>query len=349
MLDVDNDSAQATQYAFATAPGPGELLEVSEDIFWLRMPLPFVLGHINLWLLRDGDSWVVVDTGISDDKTRDHWLSLFRDRLLGLPVSRVIVTHLHPDHVGLAGWLCRHWDVELWMSRTEYLLCRNLVADTGKPAPETGVQFYRQAGFDQPSLARYRERFGSFGSVVSRLPDAFTRLTEGMQVSIGSEQWTVLVGRGHSPEHVCLYCPSRNLIISGDQILPTISSNVSVWPTEPHADPLSDWLRSCASLRESLPEDVLVLPSHGKPFRGARARLTQLISDHEHCLDKVLELCETPRNALELFPALFKARITEGNMIMAVGESLAHINCLLGRGQLELLEMRDGVCYYARP
>jgi len=348
MLDATDVATDSMEYPFGKAPEPGELLEVSEGIFWFRMPLPFILGHINLWLLRDGDSWVVVDTGISDEKSREHWLGVFRNRLQGMPVSRVIVTHLHPDHVGLAGWLCRHWDVELWMSRTEYLLCRNLVADTGRPAPETGVRFYRRAGFNEQSLARYRERFGGFGSVVSELPDSFTRLAEGLQLMIDSESWQVLVGRGHSPEHACLYCPSRKLIISGDQILPTISSNVSVWPTEPHADPLSDWLESCARLRVSLPEDVLVLPSHGKPFRGASARLSQLIDDHEDCLEKVLALCETPRNALELFPALFKGRITESNMIMAVGESLAHVNCLLGRGQLELVEMRDGVNYYGR-
>jgi glyoxylase-like metal-dependent hydrolase (beta-lactamase superfamily II) len=336
------------RYEFEKAPGMGEIMEVSEGIFWLRMPLPIMLGHINLWLLRDQDSWVIVDSGMSDETTRGLWLKLFEEKFRGLPVSRVIVTHLHPDHVGLAGWLCRHWGVELWMSRTEYLLCRNLVRDTGTEAPGEGVDFYRRAGFDEESLAEYRKRFGGFGSVVSDLPNAFTRLTDGMQLTIGGETWEVVIGRGHSPEHACLYCPSRKLIISGDQILPTISSNVSVWPTEPHANPLADWLDSCASLKQRLPADVLVLPSHGKIFRGAPERLQALIDEHQGGLDKLLEMCDTPRTVIELFPALFKSVITRRNLIMATGESQAHVNYLLGRGELELAEPRDGVNYYRR-
>jgi len=342
------DTSTLPRYTFEKAPGMGELLQICEGVFWLRMPLPIMLGHINLWLLRDGESWVIVDTGMSDANTRQLWMELFAEQLQGLPVSRVLVTHLHPDHVGLAGWLCQHWGVPLWMSRTEYLLCRNLVSDTGRGAPEAGVDFYRRAGFDAESLADYRERFGGFGSVVSALPDAFIRLTDGMHLSIGGETWEVVIGRGHSPEHACLFCPARNLIISGDQILPTISSNVSVWPTEPNADPLADWLESCGNLKRCLPADVLVLPSHGKVFRGAPERLQALIDEHEDCLAKALELCVTPRSIVELFPALFKSAINRRNLIMATGESAAHVNCLLGRGQLELLEQRDGVDYYRR-
>jgi glyoxylase-like metal-dependent hydrolase (beta-lactamase superfamily II) len=265
-----------------------------------------------------------------------------------MPVSRVIVTHLHPDHVGLAGWLCERWGVPLWMTRTEYLLCRNLVADTGRSAPQAGVSFYRAAGLDADSLADYRQRFGGFGSVVSPLPDAFTRLTDGMTIPIGGETWEVIVGRGHSPEHACLYNKSRNLIISGDQILPTISSNVSVWPTEPNANPLAEWLESCASLKRKLPADVIVLPSHGKVFTGAHARLQALIDDHENCLGKAMEMCARPRTVTDLFPALFKSAITGRNLIMATGESMAHVNCLMERGLLRLESRRDGVNYYIR-
>jgi glyoxylase-like metal-dependent hydrolase (beta-lactamase superfamily II) len=341
------DTDTHPEYVFDKAPGMGEMLEVSEGVFWLRMPLPIMLGHINL-LLRDEDSWVIVDTGMSDSATRQLWNKIFENGLMGMPVSRVIVTHLHPDHVGLAGWLCERWDAPLWMSRTEYLLCRNLVSDTGRAAPQAGVDFYRSAGFEADSLADYRQRFGGFGSVVSPLPDAFVRLTDGMSLQIGGEAWEVVIGRGHSPEHACLYCRSRNLIISGDQILPTISSNVSVWPTEPHADPLADWLESCARLKRVLPARVMVLPSHGKVFRGARERLQALMDDHEDCLQKALQMCDTPRAVVDLFPALFKSAITGRNLIMATGESMAHVNYLLGRGLLRLDSRRDGVNYYLR-
>lgn len=346
MLEIEETPGGALEYPYPETPGIGSPTLVCEGVYWLRMPLPFLLGHINLWLLKDAAGWMVVDCGIADDASRGAWQQVFDDGLQGMPVTRVIVTHLHPDHVGLAGWLCGHWQVQLWMSRTEYLLCRSLVADTGRPAPLAGQLFYRRAGFDEAALQRYRDRFGAFGSVVSPLPDSFMRLVDGMEFRVGGKSWKVLMGRGHSPEHACLYCAELNVLISGDQILPTISSNVSVWPTEPHADPLSDWLASCAYLREVLPADVLVLPSHGRPFRGARTRLSALIQYHEECLEKVHEMCRVPHNAVELFPALFRSRITAGNMIMAAGESIAHLNCLLGRGQLVLDGSRDGVDYY---
>jgi len=348
MLEIEETPGGALDYPYPQGPKVGSPMPVCEGVYWLRMPLPFLLGHINLWLLRDGPGWVVVDCGIADEASRTAWQQVFDTGLQGMPLSGVMVTHLHPDHVGLAGWLCEHWQVELWMSRTEYLLCRSLVADTGRPAPLAGQQFYRRAGFDEAALQRYREKFGAFGSVVAPLPDSFTRLVDGKELRIGGNTWKVLVGRGHSPEHACLYCAELNVLISGDQVLPTISSNVSVWPTEPHADPLSDWLESCAALREILPADVLVLPSHGRPFRGVRERLSALIRYHEDCLEKVRELCRVPHNAVELFPALFKSRITAGNMIMAAGESVAHINCLLGRGELVLAESRNGVDYFRR-
>ena len=322
-------------------------MAVAPGVLWLRVPLPVVLNHINLWVLDDGDSWCVVDTGMATQEIRDIWSQVFSEQLEARPVSRVLVTHLHPDHVGLAGWLTRRFDVELWMSRTEFLLCRNLVADTGRTAPEAGVRFYRAVGYTEPHLARYRDRFGEFGKAISPLPDAYHRLQEGDQLEIGPHRWRVVVGRGHSPEHACLYCEELGVVISGDQVLPTISSNVSVYPTEPAADPLGDWLDSCRRLQNELPEDVLVLPAHGRPFRGAHLRLTQLIDEHERGLADIQALCaDEPRRAVDVFPALFKGRITSSNLIMAAGEAVAHLNYLVYRNELEVSTDADGVRWY---
>ncbi len=342
-----NDTARIDALVYADLPRPakGEVTDVAPGVRWLRMPLPFMLGHINLWLLDDGDGWTVVDTGIPDEASKAVWERVFADELDGKPVKRVMVTHLHPDHCGLAGWLCRRWDVPLWMTRTEYLMCRNLVHDTGHPAPQEGVAFYRAAGFDAAALERYQKRFGLFGKAVSPMPSAYRRLEDGQKISVGANHWQVMVGNGHSPEHACLFCPEQNVIISGDQILPTISSNVSVWPTEPCANPLKDWLESCDRLRRRLPEDVLVLPAHGRPFRGARARLSALIGEHEEGLDALYGLCETPRRAVDVFEALFKGQISDSNLIMAVGESVAHLTYLVEQGNLTSW-MDDGVRWY---
>jgi len=336
-------------YEFEQRPEHGEVMPITDGVDWLRMPLPFMLGHINLWLLQDGDGVAIVDTGINSEKSHGVWQNALSESANGSPVTRVFVTHLHPDHVGCAGWLCREHDIELWMPREEYLLCRVLVADTGRHAPDAGVHFYKAAGFPDESLHRYQEMFGMFGKSVSPLPESYNRLIDGDVVGIGTSDWTLIVGRGHSPEHACLFNAERNVVIAGDQILPTISSNVSVYPTEPRANPLKDWLESLAALKDRLPEDVLVLPAHGKPFRGAHTRLDALIEGHMTGLSKLLDLCNEPRRAIDVFPALFKRRISNSNLIMATGESVAHLNYLVDAGSLAVELDRDGVLWYGSP
>jgi glyoxylase-like metal-dependent hydrolase (beta-lactamase superfamily II) len=342
-------STSSISYEFDTRPDHGEIMPVVDGIQWLRMPLPFALEHINLWLLEDDDGYAIIDTGVFIDDDRKVWNKVFAGPMHGKSLTRVIVTHLHPDHVGCAGWLTREHDVELWMPREEYLLCRVLVADTGRHVPEAGVRFYRGAGFPDEALHRYQEIFGMFGKFVSPLPESYNRLADGDVVTIGGSEWDIIVGSGHSPEHACLFNPERNLIVSGDQLLPTISSNVSVYPTEPRANPLRDWIESLTTMKQRLPEDVLVLPAHGRPFRGAHTRLDALIEEHMTGLSKLLDLCNEPRRAIDVFPALFKSRISNSNLIMATGESVAHLNYLVDAGSLAMELDRDGVLWYGPP
>ncbi len=332
-------------YPFAEPPEPGTVLEVADGVLWVRMPLPFSLKWINLWALADGDGWTIVDTGIPTPDTKAHWRTLFAGALGGKPVTRVIVTHMHPDHVGLAGWMTRKFQCPLWMTQLEYLTCRVLVADTGRDAPEAGVDFYRAAGWAQEELDRYVERFGGFGRAVTQLPDAYHRLTDGQELDIGGRTWRVVTGSGHSPHHACLWCEELNVFISGDQILPRISSNVSVFPTEPEANPLQNWLDSCAKLRDLLPEDVLVLPAHNEPFRGVRRRLQALIDGHETGMRRILERLDKPKRALDLFGALFARKIGPDVLGMATGETLAHLNCLKGRGEIVSRRVNDEILY----
>jgi glyoxylase-like metal-dependent hydrolase (beta-lactamase superfamily II) len=332
------------EYEFDLKPEHGDINPVADGVDWLRMPLPFALSHINLWILQDGDGIAIVDTGINSGKSRDVWRTAIADRAL----TRVLVTHLHPDHVGCAGWLCEEHDVELWMSREEYFLCRILVADTGRSAPAVGVKFYTAAGFPEAALQRYREMFGMFGKFVAPLPESYRRLCDRDTVTIDGSDWEIIVGRGHSPEHACLFNADRNVLIAGDQLLPRISSNVSVHPTEPNANPLKNWLDSLAAMKDRLPEDVLVLPAHGSPFRGAYPRLDALIAEHMTGLDRLLEECREPKRAIDVFPALFKARISESNLIMATGESIAHLNYLLADGSITAESDDNGALWYRR-
>ena len=333
-------------YEFDTKPDVGETIEVATGVHWLRMPLPFSLQHINLWLLADGDGWTIVDTGLGFDESKAIWKRTFAGVMGNAPVKHVVVTHMHPDHVGCAGWLTELCDVDLWMTREEYAMCRVLVSDTGRPAPEAGTSFYTAAGYASEALEHYRKIFGFFGKYVTPLPDSYRRLYDGQKEPVGNHEWEVVVGRGHSPEHACFFNEELNLLISGDQILPTISSNVSVYPLEPLANPLKDWIDSLRAIKERVPEDVLVLPAHGKPFRGAHERIDNVVSEHLERLDDLRDYCKEPRRAIDVFPVLYRAKITNDNLMFATGEAIAHLNYLIGDGEIVAEADADNVNWY---
>lgn len=335
-------------YGRRVNPTPGEPQEIADGVYWVRFPMPMSLDHINIWLLEDGDGWTVVDTCLKLPDAKEIWESLFSGFMGGRPVKRVICTHMHPDHVGLAGWICERFDCELWMSQAEYLMCRMLAADTGREAPQPALNFYHRAGYTEEQIEKYRSRFGFFGKGISPLPDRYRRLEDLETFSIGDRYWQVFEGSGHSPEHMCLYCPALKLLISGDQVLPRITPNVSLFPTEPEGDPLKRWLRSEARLREKLPGDLLVLPSHEAPFIGLHVRLSQILEGHKDDLSALFNYLETPRRAVDCFPALFKREIGENSFGLATGETLAHLNCLLWRGRIRRYLDEEGVYWYVQ-
>lgn len=336
-------------YPCGEAPAPGAVKEIAPGVLWLRMPLPIALSHINLWAVRDGEGWAIFDTGVHTADTVQAWQALIgADAPLGEQgPNRVLVTHLHPDHVGMAGWLTRNYACELWMTRQEYLSCRVLVADIGREAPVECVNFYRRAGWDAAALAHYQAHFDGFGKMISPLPQSYRRLRDGQTLRIGEHEWKVVVGAGHSPEHACFYCPDLKLLISGDQVLPRISSNVSVLPTEPLADPMHDWLESLGKLRQQIPDDVLVLPAHDDPFQGLHSRLDHLHNNHRRALDRLVTLLEKgPKRVVDVFSALFARKIEGESLSLATGESLANLNYLVERGWVVKREDDDGVAWY---
>lgn len=345
--DAEGEGARAgLTYPFDNGPQTGQAVDIAAGVKWLRMPLGGPLGFINIWAVAEAEGWAIIDTGISGPETMEAWLQALAGPLRGRPVTRVFATHMHPDHVGMAGWLTRKFDVRLWMTRLEYVTCRTLAADTGREAPQDGIRFYRAAGWDEAALEVYRARFGFFGKGLHPLPDSFHRLSDGDEIRIGDYLWRVVVGSGHSPEHACLHCPELQVFISGDQVLPRISSNVSIYPTEPDADPLSDWLASLARLKRRAPEDVLVLPAHNDPFFGLHARLDHLIEGHERSLERLHRSIAQPKRAVDVFPVLFRRVIGPRLLGLATGESLAHLNCLIARGLATRTRDADGVDWY---
>ncbi len=338
------------EYPFAGPPERGQTTEVAPGVLWIRMPLPYALNHINLWAIEDGAGWAIVDTGVRTEETAAVWRELFANARDERPLTRVFVTHMHPDHVGMAGWLTRKFGVWLWMSRLEYLSCRAMVSDTGREAPPDAIDFCRRAGWGPLAIETYRTRFGNFGKHIHALPDSFRRLRDGEVIAIGAHTWRVVVGSGHSPEHACLYCPELKVLISGDQVLPRISSNVSVYPTEPDADPMKNWLESLAKLKREVPDEVLVLPAHNECFRGLHARIDALASGQERALLRLRRsLAERPKRAIDVFGALFARAIAEtdvGLLGMATGESLACLNYLMHRGEAGREVDADGVAWY---
>ncbi|HEY1260142.1 MAG TPA: MBL fold metallo-hydrolase [Stellaceae bacterium] len=329
-------------FPVATPPGPGEALPVAPGVRWLRMPLPFALDHINLWLLEDGPFWTIVDCGYATTDTRALWEEIFVHHLDRRPVGRIIVTHYHPDHVGLAGWLAERWQAPLLITEKEWLHARIMSRESDDFLAQRR-EFARRAGLDEAASEVFAEHGRGYRRGVPSVPPTYKRLEDGMAVVIGGRQWQVVVGEGHAPELACLYCAETGVLIAGDQVLPRISPNVSVPAHEPEGDPLARFLRSLAKLRAALPPDTLVLPSHNLPFFGLHARLDELALHHRARCDEVLAACAVPQSAVDLLPVLFRRPLDRHQTAFALGEALAHLHYLAAEGALTRDLDPDGV------
>jgi len=335
---TDAADGEALAYPFEDYPPEGGATEVASGIFWLSTPLPFIgLRQINLWLLRDGDGWTMVDCGYGYDAARAAIEGTWRAVLDGKKVTRLVVTHFHPDHAGNSGWISEHWGVTPLMTQGEWFSANIALRDRGEENIGARTNFFRAHGLDEASIAMFAGGTQLYSRGVA-LPPAFRRIRDGDEIAIGADRWTVVTGEGHSPEHAALYCAARKILISGDQILPTITTNISVWPTEPEADPLGLFLDSGKRFAELLDRDTLVLPSHRRPFRNVHARIAQLAEHHRQRLQQILDACARETTAAELVPVLFQRTLDGHQMGFAMGEAIAHLNHLVIEGRMERLE-----------
>jgi len=330
-------------------PAHGSSVEVCPGLRWIRMPLPFALDHINLWAIEDGDGWAVVDTGIRSPDVISAWERILSEDLGGRRITNLFVTHMHPDHAGLAGWFTDRFGCDLWMTRTEYLTARSAAARTGTDPTRGTSEFYRRAGWHAAEIEANLLRRMKMAGLFAPFPDSFRRIRDGQELAIGGRKWRVIAGGGHTPEHACLHCPELGLLISGDKVLPGISSNISVDAAEPDADPVGEWFDTLGKLRARVPDEVLVLPSHKDCFRDLHARIDELILDQENALHRLEQALVEPKRVVDLFDILFSRPIDRADtqlFSLATGEAVAMLNHLLAKKRIECTRDDENTDYY---
>ena len=334
----------ALNFPVSEPPPTGQTIEIAPGILWTRIPLPFRLNHVNIYLIEDRNGWAVLDTGIDNEATRAVWGALVKGPLAGRPLTRLIVTHFHPDHIGLAGWMCERFSLPLLTTQTSYLSCANISLSPGALDAKPYRDFYLRHGLDAATTQRVATQGHNYLKMVSGLPPTFTRIVAGDRLDIGGRRFDVLTGNGHAPEQAMLYCADANVFLAADQVLAKITPNVSVWAVDPDGDPLGLYIRSLGELKERIPRDALVLPGHQLPFRGLHTRGDQLIAHHEARCAAIAKACaKQPRSAAELVPVLFHIELDPHQMSFAFSEVQAHVNYMLRRSELEWIEGSDKV------
>ena len=347
---ADSEAAPAAITELDDAPpAAGEAREIAPGVLWLRMPLPFALNHVNLWLLAEADGYTLVDCGYGDAPTRAIWQRHFVTTLADKAIRRIVATHCHPDHLGNAAWLAAHFGSPVAMSQSEYLAAHAMIGQHAGYGQADVRALFARHGMGAEHLAALAARGNQYHRGVPEAPHAFTRLIDGDTLAIGGRDWRVVSGYGHSPEHASLAAAEAELLVAGDMLLPRISTNVAVWPGEPDADPVARFLASLTAF-ETLPADTLVLPSHGPPFRGISARVARLRTHHAERLAELrdaLRDARAPRSAHDVIPVLFRRELDLQQRFFAMGEAIAHLNHLWRTGAAERCVANDGAIRYA--
>ena len=329
------------------SPEVGKPFEVVDGVFWLRMSLPIALDHINLWLLKDGEQWTIVDAGYDHQSCKDVWNEVFNNFCKPHDVKQIIITHFHPDHIGLAAWLANKCDAPILISKGEFGHYSEIVNRDANAFSYVVREFAHDVGFDSEVASSYASFFGKSSKPdIDRVQEnQCTFIKEHDEIKIGGRVWLLIVGNGHSPEHVCLFNKELNTLISGDQAIARISSNISVYPSNRMANPLNDWLQSCIKLRENIDDDVLILASHQEPFKGIKPRMQKMIDDHHADLELLRAALVEKMTTVEARKIIFNRELNPIETVLATGETLAHLNYLLLNGEITS-QLIDGVTYY---
>ena len=338
------------KFPFEIFPNDRKVCKIKEGVYWVKLLLPSMISHVNVYILEDVDGITIIDTGLFCNSCIEHWRSILSGDFKNKNINRVIVTHHHPDHIGLIGWFKENFSTEIWTSRSSWLTGRMFTLENKKVASQEDLNFWLSAGMPSSILEKKRlEKPFNFGDFVKRIPLGYRRVIDDEVLIIGNKKWFVKLTNGHAPEQLILYCPELKIFISADQILPGISPNISVYPTEPNADPLAEYFESCDKLANIKDSNYLVLPGHNLPFYGLNGRIKQLVDHHETALKRIEEyINKDPKSAFDIFPALFKRKINDFEMVLALGEAVAHLNYLLNYGIIKKEISDEGVYLFVK-
>ena len=338
------------KFPFEIFPTDKKVLKIQEGVYWVKLLLPSMISHVNIYILDDIDGITIIDTGLFCNSCIDHWRNILTNDFNSKDINRVIVTHHHPDHMGLMGWFKENFNIEIWTSRSSWLTGRMLTLDNNKVMSQESLIFCLSAGMPSALIEKKRlEKPFNFGDFVKKIPLGYRRVIDNEVLTIGNKKWIVKLTDGHAPEQLILYCPDLKIFISSDQILPGISPNISVYPTEPNANPLAEYFESCEKLVKIKDSDYLVLPGHNLPFYGLNSRIKQLVDHHETALKRIEEYIDkNPKSAFDIFPVLFKRKINEPEMVLALGEAVAHLNYLLNCGIIKREVSDKGVNLFVK-
>jgi glyoxylase-like metal-dependent hydrolase (beta-lactamase superfamily II) len=339
-------------FPYADPPAAGSATQVSPGVHWIRMPLPFALDHINLWLIEEGEGWAVVDTGFGVQATRDIWEQHFAATMGGKPITRILVTHYHPDHLGNAQWLAERFATSEGplipeMSLLELVTAHAVAGGTGAHQRSALAEFFRSHGLTPEQIEITANRGNTYSFGVPTRPTTCQRIIPGETIEIGGKLWNVIAGYGHTPEHLSFYCEETKVLISGDMLLPKISTNVNVWPVTALSDPVSEYVGSLQAFKYC-EQDTLVLPSHGMPFRGIQARVEALETHHEARMSELYAAVSAEaKTAAELIPVLFRRQLDNHQLFFAIAEAVAHVNHGWRTGRLNRVVASDGTIRFS--
>lgn len=336
------------KFPYVEPPTPGSVIEVSDGVYWAQLKLPMLIDHVNIYILEGANDLTIVDTGLNADECKSAWQDILRNNFSTKPVKNIIITHHHPDHIGLLGWFCENYNVEVFASRTSWLLGRMLYFDKQNEPTKEAKDFWIKAGMDINIFhEKSKSRPFNFSDVVSEFPVGFKALNQGDEIWLSGKKWRVEIGNGHAPDHTTLWGLDTPLILAGDQILPGISSNLGVYPTEPELDTVGDWLDTCHRFLQLAQNDHFVLPGHNLPFYGVSVRLQQLIDNHISALNRIRKKLSRGRyTAVDLFKPIFKREIRENEYALALAEAVGHLNYFRARNMVETSIREDGAILF---
>ncbi len=338
------------KFPFEIFPTDKKILKVKEGVYWVKLLLPSMISHVNVYILEEIDGITIIDTGLFCNSCINQWRNILKNDFNNKNINRIIITHHHPDHMGLVGWFKENFKTEIWTSRSSWLTGRMLTLDNNKEVSQESLSFWLSAGMPYELLEKKRlEKPFNFGDFVKKIPLGYKRVTEDEVLIIGNKKWFVKLTDGHAPEQLILYCPEIKIFISADQILAGISPNISVYPTEPNSDPLAEYFHSCEKLIKIKDSGYLVLPGHNLPFYGLNRRIKQLVDHHKTALKRIEEyINKNPKSAFDIFPVLFKRKIKDSEMVLALGEAVAHLNFLLNYGIIKKEVSDEGVYLFVK-